>query len=218
MKIKVILFLGLVVYFYGCSDLGIDNNTLFEHDKVISLYIQPLGEVDQELMDSIANKASTFYKMRVLVNESILIPKSFFINEKSPRYRADSIIRYLQIIKPDSIEYVIGITSQDVSTTKRNPNGTIKEPVHKYKDWGIFGLGFCPGPTCVVSTFRFGKDKQLKIERAQKVALHEIGHNLGLPHCPNLACFMQDGAESIKTVDNVQFTLCDACKEKIERH
>lgn len=45
--------------------------------------------------------------------------------------------------------------------------------------------------------------------------LNELGHNLGLPHCPNKKCFMQDGAESIKTVDKVNFNLCEKCKSQI---
>ena len=54
------------------------------------------------------------------------------------RYRADSLIRYLgRFGSADTI--LIGLTNKDISTTK----GQIR-------DWGIMGLGYCPGTSCVV--------------------------------------------------------------------
>lgn len=184
-------------------------------EKTIRVSIQPLGKCDAKLIDSVAKKVAHFYQVEVVINETQKLPQNAFVNIKSPRYRADTIIRSLREIKPDSIDYILAITNSDISTTKRNDDGEIKEPVRKYEDWGIFGLGFRPGPTCVVSTYRMGRKKSVKIERAQKVALHELGHNFGLPHCPNKNCFMQDGAETIKTVDKVDFNLCNSCQKLI---
>lgn len=45
---------------------------------------------------------------------------------------------------PDSLDYIIGLTDKDISTTKK-ANGKMLEPASKYKDLGIMGLGFCPG-------------------------------------------------------------------------
>ena len=47
------------------------------------------------------------------------------MNIKSPRYRADSILRILKREKPDSIDYLIGILNKDISTTKRDRKGNI---------------------------------------------------------------------------------------------
>ena len=52
------------------------------------------------------------------------------------------------------------------------------------------GLGFCPGKSCIVSTFRLrGKNRE---EKLFKLALHELGHTQGLKHCPTKNCFMRD--------------------------
>lgn len=119
--------------------------------------------------------------------------------------------------KPDSVDFIIGLTSKDISITKRDKRGNIKKPETKYADWGIFGLGFRPGPSCVVSIHRIqNPDKALFIERFKKICIHEIGHNMGLKHCDSDEnCVMRDAAETIKTVDRVKLSLCTDCKLKI---
>lgn len=144
------------------------------------------------------------------------LPKSAYVNIKSPRYRADSLLVDLRRTKPDSIDHVLGLCAKDISTTKRNSSGTVKEPSSRYQDWGVFGLGYRPGPSCVVSSFRLMREPKKKFSsRLEKVCIHEIGHNLGLAHCENPICVMADAAEKLRTVDGVVAALCDDCKQSI---
>ena len=118
--------------------------------------------------------------------------------------------------KPDSISYILGVTSKDISTTKRNSDGTTKTPESKYSDWGIFGLGYRPGQSCVVSTFRIKHaEHDVFVSRMEKISIHEIGHNMGLKHCETENCVMQDAVETIKTVDNVSNQLCTNCIDQL---
>lgn len=210
MKIESVLLLFIICFFYCCS-IPIDK-------KTNTIAIQPLGYQNAQVLSDIQHSLTKDLGLskEVIVLAPIDIPKSSFTNVKSPRYRADSIIRFLKRTKPDSIDYILGFTSQDISTTKRDASGNIKKPISRYQDWGIFGLGFRPGPSCVVSNFRLkSKVPGQTLERYKKVCLHEIGHNLGLKHCPDKKCVMTDACESIKTVDNVVCALCAQCKSKI---
>lgn len=203
---KKLLILVLISSFLGsCS---------YRADRIA---IQPFNDLDQQTVDSVSSILNRKFDSKVYVLSKKTLPKSSFVNVKSPRYRADSLLKYLKSIKPDSIDLILGLTSNDISTTKRDKNGEIKEPKSRYEDWGIFGLGYRPGPACVISTFRIrNTSKKQFIERIQKIATHEIGHNIGLKHCPNEKCVMQDAAETIATVDKAGFELCDDCRRKVD--
>jgi len=120
-------------------------------------------------------------------------------NQSHSRLRADSILRYQNRVREDKNVYLLGVTSKDISTT-----------AHGQADWGVLGLSFCPGHSAVVSSFRV-KDKSL----FYKVAVHELLHCFGLPHCPNKdrSCYICDAAKHPQL--DKQTRLCPDCKEKL---
>lgn len=195
----------LIFLSMGCSE-----------KKTIKIGIQPFDKFDTYLIDTVAKSIKDVYGFEVFVLPDKPIPENTFTNVKSPRYRADSLILYLKEIIPDTVNYIVGLTQKDISTTKKGKFGKIKQPENKYGDWGVFGLGYQPGPSCVVSTYRLHcNDKNIFIARVLKVTIHEIGHNLGLKHCKSKNCIMRDAEEKISTIDNVTLKLCDNCQMKL---
>lgn len=193
-----------------------------EVDSETVVLVQPFEGMDHDLVDTVLVTFKELYGVQGYSTSSIKIPDYTFVNIKSPRYRADSLIRFLRdTIFPNhgNVDYVVGLIDEDISTTKYSnfKEKEIKSPASKYTDWGIYGLGFCPGKSCLISTHRLkkGTSKENFILRLKKVSCHELGHNFGLPHCPNKECIMQDAAETIKTIDNVELHLCDDCRKKI---
>lgn len=144
------------------------------------------------------------------------LPVNAKVANRTDRYRADSLLKLL-VKQVDKNELIIGLTQADISCTKTDHRGHVRKPEWKYRDWGIFGLGYRPGNACVVSTRRvYHSDETIIIQRMQKIAIHEIGHNLGLHHCADTTCVMQDAVESIKTIDRSTQTYCPACKQKAD--
>lgn len=164
--------------------------------------VQPFGEFDTALVSLACREIWEFYGTAMILMPVKPLPGMSWYAPRS-RYRADSLLIWLELNKPEQACCILGLTDKDISCTK----GDIA-------DWGIFGYGYQPGPACVVSTFRLKRnasgDAHFR-ERFAKVVLHELGHNFGLPHCPATLCLMGDAKGTINTVDQEQKMLCPAC-------
>ncbi|MFY7964436.1 MAG: matrixin family metalloprotease [Chitinophagaceae bacterium] len=157
--------------------------------------IQPFNDIANDDIVFAYNQLKLVYPY-INIKKAISLPKWAYYEERN-RYRADSLIRFLSKICENG-HVVIGLTSKDISTNK-----------DKIKDWGVMGLGYCPGNACIASTFRLSKEN--KKSQFYKVAVHELGHTQGLPHCANKTCFMQD-AEGGNTTNNEK-DFCNHCKQ-----
>jgi len=144
------------------------------------------------------------------------MPSEFRNDSKGHRYSADSLIQFLSQYEPDTRSIIIGLTTEDIFTTVRDNTGAIKEPRDKYAVWGIFGLGSCPGKASAVSMHRLQtRNEQVLLHRLRTVVFHELGHNLGLTHCSNPHCIMNDANEKISTIDNSD-DFCPRCLKKLK--
>jgi archaemetzincin len=163
------------------------------------IVLQPFNGFSKKYTDHIHQNLKPYFPSLKIQN-AIPLPSHAYVHKRN-RYRADTLISFLKEGKgKDTI--TVGLTHFDISTTKG-----------KYKDYGIMGLGFQPGRSCVISTFRLKKHK-LK-EQMVKLALHEIGHNFDLKHCQNSTCIMRD-AEGRNHFDEVH-DYCSSCKAKLKK-
>ncbi len=87
----------------------------------------------------------------------------------------------------------------------------------------VFGVASPITGTAVISTYRlhnsfYGlpEDENIFIERVLKEAVHEIGHVLGLPHCPNPKCVMHF-SNSIEDTDRKSYYFCENCYIKVKK-
>ena len=184
-------------------------------DKAITVGIIPYKDFDNKKIKELNKTIKDYYQVTTKILPNQELPRQAFIDIKSPRYRADSIIA-VQRRKNKDLDYIIGFTHKDISITKRDNNGNIRKPVYRYNDFGIMGLAYCPGNSCVVSDFRLKhENNEIQFGRFKKVTIHELGHNFGLPHCKDKKCVMTDAVESIKTIDNANPDLCTKCKKKL---
>ncbi|MES2131016.1 MAG: matrixin family metalloprotease [Bacteroidota bacterium] len=175
-----------------------DNSPKME-SKIIPLTIdiQPFSDATTEQVKFVYNELHKIYP-NIIIKKAIDLPAFAYYKPRN-RYRADSLVGYLNR-RTEQGHITMALTNKDISWTK----GTIK-------DYGIMGLGLCPGNSCVASTFRLSKTNTL--DQLFKIAIHELGHTQGLPHCSVKTCFMRD-AEG-KNHTNELNAFCENCRKHL---
>ncbi|WP_312305544.1 Zn-dependent protease [Chryseobacterium sp.] len=160
----------------------------------VTILIQPFKDIKPGTVEKVTEGIKKVYP-NVKVLNAIDFPENTYYKERN-RYRADSIIKFLNGRTKDGF-VTIGLTSKDISATRG-----------KIRDFGIMGLGYRPGRACVASEYRLSRKNT--DEQFYKVAIHELGHTQGLPHCPEKMCFMRDAEGKNPTDEETDF--CRKCK------
>lgn len=167
-----------------------------------TLVIQPLGKrLSHKDVTEVVKGLKTFYGLRVKVLKRRKLPRFAYYRPRR-RYRAEKLLTYLGRVAPKTAYRVLGLTAVDISTTKG-----------RIYDWGIMGLADLSGRRCIISRYRCArgtKSRKHARHRLAKTAVHEIGHTLGLDHCPNQGCLLESGKGSNKTADR-DYVLCKRC-------
>jgi len=175
---------------------------LFDETRVI--YIQPLGGAEKSDLNFIKSAVEHFYHYKCLIKPQLNLTHDILADSKT-RYEANRILS-----KYNTDDNLLILTEKDIACANAERH---------VAEWGVFGLGYRPGTTCVVSTFRLKRNVSTELFKARltKVCLHEIGHNLGLNHCisGDKRCFMNDAKGTIKVVDEEQVFLCEKCRKSI---
>ncbi len=186
----------------GDKSTARSDNTAKNKKGKHTIAILPFKGVDSNLINELKKGIQKQLVAELSILNNILLPAAAFYKPRQ-RYIADSLLVFLKEVNKNRFEKIIGITTKDISTRK----GEIE-------NWGILGLGTCPGETCIVSTFRAGENKISNkdfLRRMTTLALHELGHTYGLEHCPTQTCLMKD-AEGKMNLDNGD-SYCTKCRD-----
>jgi archaemetzincin len=170
----------------------------------------PLRSFPDDLLDEIETTLERELHVEVRRHAVEPLPRSAWYAPRK-RYRADRLIEHLLgfVEGFPQTTRVLGLTEVDISTT----NGEIP-------DWGIFGLGYAPGQSAVVSSFRLKRRTKNRAHfrfRVANTALHEVGHTFGLQHCTEDRCPMRDAEGSIASTDASNGFLGPQCQAELDQ-
>jgi archaemetzincin len=172
------------------------------------LVLQPLGEELSAVdVDLVVTALREFYGFEVKRAPAAALPDRAYYPPRK-RYRAERLLDDLAAHAQADAFRVLGLTGVDISTT-----------AHGVQDWGIMGLATIDGRVSVMSMFRCrrgSRSAEHARQRLGKVAVHEVGHTLGLEHCPIRGCLMEDARGTNTTTDR-EYVLCPRCRALLER-
>lgn len=170
------------------------------------IYVQPMGRsLPAKDVAAVREGLLAFTGLPIKLLPRVALPRAAWYAPRR-RWRAERLLDFLGPRLPADGMRILGLTGADISTTKGD--------VH---DWGVIGLATMDGRACVISRFRCRKRSRGAAHariRLAKTAVHEIGHTLGLDHCPTPGCLMEDARGKVATTDG-EYDLCPRCRARL---
>jgi len=147
----------------------------------VTLEFVPLGDAEADLVQSFARDAARVYGLpHTVAAEPLPLPPAAF-DPKREQYLADRLLAELKLRSTPANTHLLAITDADITVGDMN---------------FLFGLADMPGNIAVMSLHRLRPKRRteeaadLLLQRAVKIAVHELGHTFGFRHCPNEKCVM----------------------------
>lgn len=153
----------------------------------------PLGEVAGDVLDPLAASLRGT-GIACVARGAAALPSDAFVPAKG-QWDAERVLRGLPRSPPET---VLAITEADLFVEGLN---------------FVFGLADTPGGAALVSVARLrSRDRAVAQRRLLKEVVHELGHTLGIAHCPDRACVMHFSS-SLADTDAKGVTPCPKCAD-----
>ncbi|RJS79365.1 archemetzincin [Candidatus Bathyarchaeota archaeon] len=168
-----------------------------------------IGTVEPYVLSRIKEGLSNIFpetKCTLIGDELPVLEEAF--NENRRQYDSTIILHVVHSYaeRKKIFNRILGVTEVDLFVPRLN---------------FVFGEAECPGRVAIISLHRlrpefYGEKPNLEVfvERCLKEAVHELGHTLGLRHCPNPFCVMHF-SNSIFDTDTKQSLFCNKCYLKV---
>ncbi|NWF76620.1 MAG: archaemetzincin family Zn-dependent metalloprotease [Nitrospirae bacterium] len=145
------------------------------------ILIIPIGDIDQYILHSISQKLEKTFHDKLEIGKKIQLPQDSYDSDRK-QYNSSIILQNIKPIKPTNVDLILGITDVDLFVPELN---------------FVFGEADVSSGITIISLLRlkpefYGEtpDMKLFLERAEKEAIHELGHAYWLGHCTNPNCIM----------------------------
>jgi archaemetzincin len=161
----------------------------------------PMGKMDMTAVSVVAANVQAILGLNTQIHPVQPEPEYAFLARRG-QYDAGKILQALTA-NPDGALFRLAVVAVDIYT-----------PILTF----VFGESQLGGKAAVISLFRLqSKNRGETYNRAAKIALHEIGHLLGIVHCQTPDCLMAF-SNNLSKLDDQPLRFCQACEYEASRH
>jgi len=196
------LLLGFALFFFQ----GVHLLEGYSMNKKRTIEIIPLDSIEFSVLAYLKQNLTGVFHAEIDLAQPLPVPKHA-LNPEREQYSSEIILDFLSEIKKEKNKIILAVIDKDL-----------------YVPWlnFVFGMADPSQKVCIISLARLRQsywhlpeDRTLFLERALKEAVHEIGHVLGLEHCPNPKCVMHF-SNSLLDTDRKEWQFCPQCKKRLE--
>jgi archaemetzincin len=170
----------------------------------MDIKLQPVGEIDGQLLNGLQKGLQNILGCPVALKHSMKLPSGAYHADRD-QYLADDVLDKLRAARKTGT-YVLGVTGANIFTHGKN---------------FVFGEANPSDEVAIISLFLLTphdadgpSQDDLLLQRAIKESVHEIGHLLGMEHCPNGSCVMHFSGSLIDT-DVKMPHFCTNCQPRL---
>lgn len=169
------------------------------------LLIVAVGSPPVKVLKSLRESLALNLEAEVHLADQPMDPQFAYLDSRG-QYHSTLMLGRLDQLHQQFSGRILGVTTHDLCI-----------PILTF----VFGEAQFPGRAAVVSLHRLRQeyyglpqDEALLNERAQREALHELGHTFGLEHCPRWDCVMHF-SNSVDDIDIKGGDYCTSCRKNI---
>ncbi len=153
------------------------------------------------MLRKLQDRLRDYLSLPVRISRNMAVPEGSYERNRN-QYNSTRILREILREAPADAIKIVGIIDKDMCI-----------PILTF----VFGEAQLGGVASIVSIARLRQefhglspDDGILFERLCKEALHELGHNFGLIHCPDRECVMYL-SNTVRDVDRKRIAYCESC-------
>ena len=168
----------------------------------LELQVLPIGAVEKGTIEKLVYQLEHIFLKPEILDEVPLLESAY--DPKRDQYLSDEFLREVKWhAAVNGEKHILGVTNVDLFTQGLN---------------FVFGQAELPGKAAIISLHRLNHQTlEVFHTRMLKEAVHELGHTMGLRHCPNVKCVMHF-SNSLEDTDIKSAEYCNLCLEKLKNN